>query len=235
MPSMLLTSSSTKIGAPIGYATSINETNSRYRYLRTIDICHDHFGFYLGWGSAVWLPTMYTLQAQYLARNPVELSGFATVSIATLGLAGYALFRSVNEQKDRVRRTHGRCNIWGEKAKVLRCSFQTADGLIHETVILHSGKSFAAENQLKYSVGNQTLGWWGIVRHCNYVGDLLLSYAMCALCGTQHLLPWTYAIFMTCILVHRCYRDEKRCRVKYGDQWAQYCSIVKWRLIPGIW
>jgi 7-dehydrocholesterol reductase len=27
-------------------------------YLRTIDICHDHFGFYLAWGSIVWLPSI---------------------------------------------------------------------------------------------------------------------------------------------------------------------------------
>jgi 7-dehydrocholesterol reductase len=27
-------------------------------YLRTIDIAHDHFGFYLAWGDCVWLPFM---------------------------------------------------------------------------------------------------------------------------------------------------------------------------------
>lgn len=31
-------------------------------YLKTIDICHDHFGWYLGWGDCVWLPYLYTLQ-----------------------------------------------------------------------------------------------------------------------------------------------------------------------------
>jgi 7-dehydrocholesterol reductase len=40
--------------------------------LRTIDICHDHFGFYLAWGSVVWLPSMYILQTQYLARHPLD-------------------------------------------------------------------------------------------------------------------------------------------------------------------
>jgi len=33
-------------------------------YLKTIDICHDHFGFYLAWGDLVWLPFMYTLQVR---------------------------------------------------------------------------------------------------------------------------------------------------------------------------
>lgn len=111
------------------------------RYLRTIDICHDHFGFYLAWGSAVWLPTMYTLQSQYLARYPVQLSPWAAALIFTIGVSGYALFRSVNFQKDIVRRTNGECTIWGKKAKVMRCRFKTADGRDHQTLLLLSGKS----------------------------------------------------------------------------------------------
>ena len=43
-------------------------------YLRTIDIAHDHFGFYLAWGDLVWLPLMYTLQGFYLVFHPVQLS-----------------------------------------------------------------------------------------------------------------------------------------------------------------
>lgn len=38
-------------------------------YLRTIDICHDHFGYYLAWGDSVWLPYMYTLQAQVSCKT----------------------------------------------------------------------------------------------------------------------------------------------------------------------
>lgn len=43
-------------------------------YLKTIDICHDHFGWYLGWGDCVWLPYLYTLQGLYLVYHPVQLS-----------------------------------------------------------------------------------------------------------------------------------------------------------------
>ncbi|KAJ5368172.1 7-dehydrosterol-delta 7-reductase [Penicillium cataractarum] len=69
-------------------------------YLRTIDIAHDHFGFYLAWGSAAFLPTMYTLQAQYLARSPLELEPISAALILGLGIGGYAIFRSSNNQKD---------------------------------------------------------------------------------------------------------------------------------------
>ena len=30
-------------------------------YLRTIDIAHDHFGWYYGMGDCLFLPTMYNL------------------------------------------------------------------------------------------------------------------------------------------------------------------------------
>jgi len=185
-------------------------------YLRTIDICHDHFGFYLAWGSIVWLPSMYTLQTQYLARNPVVLPTISAASILLTGIGGYVLFRSVNHQKDLVRRTKADCKIWGAPAQVVRAKYQTSDGLEHESLLLCSG-------------------WWGMARHVNYLGDLILSYSMCAACGFENLLPWTYAIFMTILLLHRSLRDEERCSKKYGKYWEGYCQKVRWVLIPGIY
>lgn len=69
----------------------------------------------------------------------------------------------------------------------------------------------------------------------NYVGDLLLSFSMCALVGTNKLLVWLYVIWMAGLLVHRCMRDEGRCRAKYGVAWEEYCKFVPWRLVPGVW
>jgi 7-dehydrocholesterol reductase len=203
-------------------------------YLRTIDICHDHFGFYLGWGSVVWLPTMYTLQAQYLAYNPVSLSRVAASSILAIGLSGYLIFRSVNYQKDIVRRTNGDCLIWGEPAGVLRCSYKTADGKQHESLLLYTGKRsfplFTGIRGLTFIAG-----WWGLSRHANYLGDLILSFSMCATCGFTNVLPWFYAIFMTALLLHRVKRSEQSCAAKYGKDWNTYCQKVRWILIPGIY
>jgi 7-dehydrocholesterol reductase len=109
-------------------------------YLRTIDICHDHFGFYLGWSSVTWLPAMYTIQAQYLAYNPVTHSPFVAGCILATGLGGYYIFRSVNHEKDLVRRTKGECMIWGRPAGVLKCTYSTADGKEHESLLLYTGK-----------------------------------------------------------------------------------------------
>ncbi|PUU74558.1 ergosterol biosynthesis ERG4/ERG24 family-domain-containing protein [Tuber borchii] len=185
-------------------------------YLRTIDICHDHYGFYLAWGSMVWLPGTYTLQAQYLARYPVNLSTPVAAAILLTGISGYVVFRSVNYQKDIVRRTNGECMIWGKKAEVIRTTYKTEDGKTHESLLLCSG-------------------WWGIVRHANYLGDLVLSYSGCAVCGVHNILPWWYAVFMTALLLQRCVRDHSRCLGKYGEDWEKYCRRVKWKLIPGVY
>ncbi|OJJ88738.1 uncharacterized protein ASPGLDRAFT_737347 [Aspergillus glaucus CBS 516.65] len=153
-------------------------------YLRTIDITHDHYGFYLIWGCFCFLPANYTLQAQYLTHYPTSPSTIYLAAIFSIGIAGYALFRSVNNQKDRVRRSNGKCLIWGKPAQYITATYKTSDGVEHKSILLCSG-------------------WWSCARHVNYVGDLLLSFSMCAVVGTDKLLVWLYVIWMGGLLVHR--------------------------------
>ncbi|KAF5022719.1 hypothetical protein F66182_5267 [Fusarium sp. NRRL 66182] len=96
-------------------------------YLRTIDIAHDHYGFYLAWGCFCFLPTTYTIQGQYLGLYPTSPPTLYLAFFFALGLAGYVLFRSVNHQKDKVRRTGGKCTIWGKPAECIVASFRTSD------------------------------------------------------------------------------------------------------------
>ena len=139
-------------------------------YLRTIDICHDHFGFMLGYGCMAAVPSIYTIQCQYLARYPVNLSSFQVTAILSLGLGGYAIFRSANHQKDIVRSSNGRCTVWGRQPEYMRCSYKTEDGRKHESILLCSG-------------------WWGFSRHANYVGDLMQAYALGLACNSSQVLP----------------------------------------------
>ena len=185
-------------------------------YLKTIDIHHDHFGWMLAWGDLVWLPYMYTLQGLYLVFNPVELSLPYALFVLIFGLFGFALFAQANNQKDRFRETNGEALIWGEPPQSLDCSYLTQDGATRKTRLLLSG-------------------WWGISRHMNYTGDLILSLAYSLACGTTHLFPYFYFLFLTILLVHRCLRDEERCAAKYGPAWNDYTAQVQWRLIPYVW
>jgi Delta14-sterol reductase len=35
-----------------------------------------------------------------------------------------------------------------------------------------------------------------------------------------------------CGTVHRDLRDEEACQHKYGKDWAKYCALVKYRIVP---
>ncbi|XP_072168612.1 7-dehydrocholesterol reductase-like [Diadema setosum] len=185
-------------------------------YLHTIDMHHDHFGWYLAWGDMVYLPFMYTLQAFYLVVNPVELSWPVFTMVLLLGTSGYYIFRSVNRQKDYFRRTNGQAPIWGSLPKYIDATYTSGDGKERRSKLLLSG-------------------WWGITRHMNYTGDLMQAAAWCLSCGVTHLFPYYYLVFMTILLIHRCRRDEDRCHAKYGKAWEQYMAKVPCRLIPYVY
>ncbi|XP_006861008.1 PREDICTED: delta(14)-sterol reductase isoform X2 [Chrysochloris asiatica] len=87
------------------------------------------------------------------------------------------------------------------------------------------------------ATGRQLLvsGWWGMVRHPNYLGDLIMALAWSLPCGTSHLLPYFYLLYFTALLVHREARDERQCLQKYGLAWREYCRRVPYRILPYIY
>ncbi|KMZ75160.1 Delta(14)-sterol reductase [Zostera marina] len=78
-------------------------------------------------------------------------------------------------------------------------------------------------------------GYWGISRHCNYLGDLLLALSFSLPCGARSVIPYFYPIYLLILLVLRERRDEARCSQKYKDVWAEYCKLVPWRLVPYVY
>ncbi|XP_039015484.1 delta(14)-sterol reductase-like isoform X1 [Hibiscus syriacus] len=75
-------------------------------------------------------------------------------------------------------------------------------------------------------------GYWGIARHSNYLGDLLLALSFSLPCGISSPVPYFYPIYLFILLIWRERRDEARCTEKYKDIWAEYCSFVPWRIFP---
>lgn len=175
--------------------------------LTTWDIKYERFGWMLAWGDLVWVPFTYTLQAYYLVDHAPELSPAATAGIVALNLAGYVLFRASNIQKHRFRRDP-EAPLWGRAPEYIRT---TAGSLL------------------------LTSGWWGIARHVNYLGDLVMALAWCLPTGFRHPLPYFYVVYMTVLLLHRERRDNAVCREKYGADWNAYCRKVPWRILPGVY
>uniref|UniRef100_A0A4X1V2S0 Delta(14)-sterol reductase TM7SF2 n=1 Tax=Sus scrofa TaxID=9823 RepID=A0A4X1V2S0_PIG len=87
------------------------------------------------------------------------------------------------------------------------------------------------------ATGRQLLvsGWWGMVRHPNYLGDLIMALAWSLPCGVSHLLPYFYLLYFTALLVHREARDEQQCLQKYGLAWHEYCRRVPYRIMPYVY
>lgn len=205
-------------------------------YLGTLDISLDHFGFYLAWGDCAWLPFMYTIQGHYLAHHDPtfnDLSLAMMILLFCLGAIGYWLFRVANHQKDAFRRYLRKYitkpseledgtavvfehRIFEAPAKAIKCSYTTKKQGLKSSYLLVSGL-------------------WSLARHLNYTGDILLSAMWGLCCGFDNALPHFYTIYILLLLLSRAYRDETKCRGKYGNKaWDTYCAYVPYRFIPGL-
>ncbi|KAI9189070.1 erg24, C-14 sterol reductase [Blastocladiella emersonii ATCC 22665] len=172
--------------------------------LTTMDITTDGFGMMLVGGDLVWVPFSYSLQARYLAMHDATFLGpVPAAAILAVNLLGYWIFRSANSEKDAFRSNPNAPDVAHLKY------METASG-----------------SKLLVS------GWWGIARHINYFGDWIMSVAWSLPCGFADPLPYYYPIYFAILLVHRFYRDEHKCKSKYGKDWDEYCRRVPSRIVP---
>ena len=171
------------------------------------DVKHEPMGWMLTWGSCAMVPLVYATPAPYLVAHPVELPAWASVLVALTSAAGLVIFRQANNQKHRFRLERD-VTIWGAPARFV----ETPTG----TKLLCSG-------------------WWGLARHCNYLGDWLMALSWSAATGFGHALPWIYPVFFAGLLIHRERRDHAHCASRYGAAWDEYCRRVKWRIVPGLY
>lgn len=174
--------------------------------LTTMDIVHDGFGFMLVFGDLTWVPFTYSLQAHFLLHHPHTLTVPMAIAITTLNGLGYFIFRSANSQKNRFRRNPTDPRLAGL-----------------ETIPTATGRRLLVS------------GWWGMVRHPNYLGDLVMALAWSLPCGLGHVLPYFYVLYFTVLLVHRQSRDQGLCRSKYGSAWDTYCQRVPYRILPYVY
>jgi delta14-sterol reductase len=175
--------------------------------LSTWDINYENYGFMLAFGFIVWMPFNFSLQAQYLATHALDLPVVAIVGCALLNFAGYFIFRTANLQKHAFR-TRPDARIWGKEPTFL---------------------------ETKRGTRLLTSGWWGLARHANYLGDLMMALAWCLPCGFRHVPPFFYFIYFAPLLIDRERRDHRECKKKYGDDWDRYCEIVKYRIVPFVY
>jgi len=187
-------------------------------YYSTIDIMQDCAGFYLCWGCLVWVPTVYTMPATFVCFNPeMNTDPKIMLCVFIVGLIGVYINYDIDSQRGYIRQTKAEVEIWGYKPTYIPAEYTTGDGKVRQSMLI-------------------TSHWWGVARHFHYVWELLAALMWSVPSGFQAHSPigYIYIFQLTCILMQRIFRDEVKCKAKYGKYYEKYCSIVKYRLIPGI-
>ena len=184
--------------------------------LTTMDITTDGFGFMLAFGDLAWVPAVYSLQARFLADQPLSpvvgegaagAAGLAKlVAVWALAALGMWVFRGANSQKDAFKRDPDAPEFRGMR-----------------TIATARGTRLLAD------------GWWGVARHVNYLGDWLMSVAWSLPTGAASPVTYFYPLYFAVLLVHRDLRDGEKCAKKYGKSWDQFCAAVPWRIVPRVY
>ncbi|KAI0283992.1 ERG4/ERG24 ergosterol biosynthesis protein [Russula aff. rugulosa BPL654] len=176
----------------------------------TIDIISDGFGFMLAVGDLLWVPFVYSLQARYLVFQSKDLGHAWSAAILAVNFFGYYIFRTSNNEKNEFRN--------GRNPK--SANITTTD---LEYMTTEQGSKLL------------TSGWWGVSRHPNYMGDLLMALAWSLPTGFDTPLTYFYVVYFAVLLIHRQRRDDERCQHKYGKDWDRYQKLVPYRIIPYVY
>lgn len=187
-------------------------------YMRSIDIIVDRAGFEIQWGCLVFVPSLYTLHTRFLVKNPSSLPLPIAFAIFAIGFLGVVFNYLADAEKDRFRATNGKCLVWGKVPTYITAQYQTKDNKTVRSLLLASG-------------------FWGVARHFQYFFELVAAWSWCLLANPLNngVIPLFYATFLTCLLIDRAKRDETKCRLKYGKYYDDYCKLVPYHILPGIY
>ncbi|XP_044740446.1 delta(14)-sterol reductase TM7SF2 isoform X2 [Chrysoperla carnea] len=173
-------------------------------WLSSFEIQSEGVGFMSTVGYGIW-PFSVTLIGKYIFEHNIERPLWVLAIIVILYAIGLTIYHGSNSQKHEFRKN----------------PFNPA--LAHlETIPTMQGKKLLVS------------GYWGVVRHPNYAGDILMELAWSSIAPLSPAalvaLPFALAFF-----IHRAARDHARCKQKYGSAWDRYCERVKYVLIPKVY
>lgn len=185
-------------------------------YMCSMDIQHDRAGYYICWGCLVWVPSVYTSHSFYLAEHAPDISTAVAAIIFVFGFLCIWTNYDSDNQRYIFRQTNGECLIWGRKPRKIVAEYTTKSGETRKSLLLLDG-------------------FWKVSRHFHYMPEILgsLCWGLPAL-NTALVGPYFYTVYLTILLVDRAYRDDDRCRKKYGPYWEKYCSEVPYMIVPFI-
>ena len=176
-------------------------------HLYTYDFFAERVGFKLGWGCITFYPYFYCVGLWSEADRPSPESPIALPIVAVVVfVAGWVLSRGANLQK---------------------FFFKTRP---------ERGFVFAPETIRDGGHALLVSGFWGVSRHINYLGEIVMAIGLTLALGRPlDPIPWLYPLYYIALLFPRQADDDRRCAVKYGALWTEYCRRVRYRIIPKIY
>ncbi|MFW6313223.1 MAG: DUF1295 domain-containing protein [Spirochaetota bacterium] len=162
----------------------------------------------LVFGCLAFYPYFYLVGLWAVAdRPPADVSGLFLVVSAVVFATGWVLARGANMQKYVFKRDPERSFL----------------GVIEPEII--------SDAELRVLCS----GFWGLSRHINYLGEVLMASGLTLALGYPGaLLAWLYPLYYVVLLSTRQADDDRRCREKYGELWEEYEKRVPWRIVPGV-
>lgn len=177
-------------------------------HLYTYDFMAEKVGFKLGWGCLVFYPFFYDVGLWNLADAPNPHTPAPLLALyAVMFFSGWVFARGANMQKFTFKRDPTK--------KFLG---------IAPVVIEGDGRKVLAS------------GFWGLSRHINYLGELLMASGLTLSLGYPLTWQaWLYPLYYVALLFPRQYFDDQRCAEKYGELWKEYVKRVPYRIIPYVY
>lgn len=178
-------------------------------HLYTYDLVAERVGFKLIWGCVAFYPYCYAVGLWTVADLPdPHASTWVYVFAVICFFAGWSLARGANMQK---------------------YTFKLDPERVFLGVLAPRSITDGASRVL-------CSGFWGVSRHVNYLGELLMAVGLTLSLGRPELiLPWLYPVYYVLLLVPRARADDRRCAGKYGALWEAYRDRVPWRIVPGVY
>jgi len=192
-------------------------------YMRSIDIIVDRAGFQIQWGCLVYVPAVYTLHTRFCVLHPTGFDFYTALAMFGVSVLGVLFNYMADAERDHFRATNGECMVWGAKPKFIRAEYTIVNS--------KTGQKETRQSLLLAS------GFWGVARHFQYLFELIAAWSWCLMANplVNGVIPLFYATFLTYLLKDRATRDSDKCHKKYGKYYEEYCRLVPYKIVPGIY